>query len=151
MSRLFITFVALLTMVNVTSAQESGTYGKCVDIPAGSESSYLLGGRHEFYDAIRWTFQWDSSIADGVGRLDVETRTKAEFGSRWLTSVSYRTIRAGTADDGGIRSITYDGGRVRAEIWDSGNVFGNLIVNVPGRLKFSSSGDTSSLNHNACP
>ena len=40
-------------------AQSFREYGKCVTIPAGQESKYLLGGRADFMDGIRWTFNYD--------------------------------------------------------------------------------------------
>ncbi len=113
----------LLAFGQGVTAQVDKTYGACVTIPAGQESRYLLGGRDEFYDAIRWEFVWDTSRgASGLGRLKVETKTKAALGGNWITSVRYNSVRVGPErfENGlgtGIRDINYNGGKVTGELW----------------------------------
>ena len=143
---------ALLAFGQAATAQVDATYGACVTIPDGSEHRYLLGGRDEFYDAIRWEFVWDTSRgASGLGRLKVETKTKAALGGNWITSVRYNSVRAGAADDGGLRTINYNGGKVRGTLWNNTASVQNFAVNVPGRLKFAVSGHTTTFDHSGCP
>ena len=143
---------ALLAFGQGAAAQVDATYGACVTIPDGSEHRYLLGGRDEFYDAIRWEFVWDTSRgASGLGRLKVETKTKAALGGSWITSVRYNSVRAGAAEEDGLRTINYNGGKVRGTLWNNTASVQNFAVNVPGRLKFAVSGHTTTFDHSGCP
>ena len=132
-------------------AQSSQTYGKCVNIPDGQENRYLLGGRDEFYDGLRWTFDWDYDSQDR-GRLLVEMKLKDEYGGGWFTSMNYRTIRPGAADLGGRRNINDSRGKVTGWLGTTGGEVGalNLSVNVPHRVKFSVATTFDTLNHSGC-
>ena len=142
-------FIGLMALIFSTQvqAQSSQTYGKCVTIPAGQENRYLLGGRDEFYDGLRWTFDWDYDSQDR-GRLHVEMKLKDEYGGGWFTSMNYRTIRPGAADSFGDRNINDSGGKVTGHLGTNNSL--QLTVNVPHRVKFSTAATQSSLDHTGC-
>ena len=129
----------------VASAQSFREYGKCVTIPAGQESKYLLGGRADFMDGIRWTFNYDRTDR---GVLTVETRTKDEYGGSWFTSIWYKNVFIGTADSFGDRNINYNGGKVTGHLGTNNSL--QLTVNVPHRLKFSAPATQSVKDHSGC-
>ena len=137
---------ALLAFIIAATAAKAVTYKGCVTIPAGQESSYLLGGRADFMDGIRWTFDYSGGER---GRLLVETRTNSDYcaGDCWFRSILYHNVRVpddeADGQNDGIRRFDYNGSRVKGEYWE-GEAAVSISVNVPFRMKFGPTSLTTS-------
>ena len=137
---------SLLAFMVAATAAKAVTYKGCVTIPAGQESSYLLGGRADFMDGIRWTFDYSGGER---GSLTVETRTKEEYCASdcWLTSIWYKNVRVpddeADGQDDNIRRFDYNGSRVKGEYWETSTGV-SISVNVPFRMKFGPTSLTTS-------
>ena len=141
---------------------KANSYGAAVTLTPGLENQVLLGGRDEFFQAVRWCFKYKpETFTNSLGNsstvpraaLRIQFQLKDEYGGSWTNTVrwgNFQLPNPSTDDSSGCaeNAICFSQSGVTGVLTPGQHV--DLNVNIPHRVKFNPAAGTGQVADNAC-